>query len=50
MITGTARIGGKGPKLLDRAEAYAISLAQCSIDSACLSDTHLGPMDERGYV
>src|SRR5437667_7041210 len=37
---------GKGTNLLDRADAYAIGLAQSSVDCSGLRDTHFGAVDQ----
>src|SRR6267378_6557875 len=50
MIRGRTGIAGEGSKLLDRAEAYPVCLAQGSVDRPRFGDPHLSPMDHEGNI
>jgi hypothetical protein len=43
-------LAGEGSDFLDRADADAVGLAQSAVDSPCLGDSHLSPVDERRNV
>jgi len=42
--------GSRTHLTLPRAEADPVSLAQGAVDGSRLSDTHLGPVDQRGHI
>jgi hypothetical protein len=46
----TARIGRNGPKLLDRAEADPVRLAQGSVDGSGFGNAQLSPVDHEGNI